>query len=1054
MVRLVLRRARVQQRLLTAVVLLVATASSLVGVCVLLLGTTQERAFHVEVERAPRQDVDVTAFLGEVPGAGLADVREHARDVVVGVLRGMRPTVTTTASARMRHLPGGDRLGYLATIDSLDRRAALVSGHWPTARDAGPVPAVVPDTTARLLHLRVGDRVRLGSEIGADGVRAPVPVVVVGTFRPLAGTGWDGDPLAGAGVDASYSDGSVTAPAYGPFVVDDAAFLASGSSVSRLRVTAHPTLDRAGEGSLRSAVGSLSHASELLSSRIGDQARISRVASDLGTTLDRVDAQQASTRATVLVVLLLGTALSLAAVLLAGWLVGAVREEERRLLLALGLSRGQQVGTALAEAALLAAVAALLAVPAAAVIHSRLTHLPDLAAAGLAQSPSVPWQLVLAVLLGAVLLSLALVAASPDAAVPTGPSSRRGSVVRFALDGLLLVVAAAGWWQLRTQPTTAGTGVDVLLTAAPVLCVAALTLVAVRLVPLLLEGLAQAATRSRALVLPLATRQAVRRPHRGTAMVLVAAAVATAVLGVALRATWERSQRDQAALRVGTDVALALPAGAGPEDAAAVVAAATTSSRSVVSAVVRRPVALGRYVGDEGAPPMIVAVDTRDAGALLRGRLDPGSSWADVGRRLTPDAPVAGVALPDEGTGIELDGTAPGLQLTVRPTAVVQDATGFRTAVVAAPLPLDGRPHPVDWLAPVGAGRQLVGVRLELDGDPTGSGQPTGPTAAVSVRLRIPGEAAARRTWEVPPTRNSAVQGASVAVAPAAAGSELVLQAGVDLAALPYSDATVLATAFPAPAAVPVAASQDLVDAVGTKVGGELSAIVGDVDVPLRVAAVVPTVPSAPGQVAVLADGDSLSRSLIVAGHLDPVVDAWWVGRPAPTTVRALEDLRIGEVTTRPGVAAGLAHGPLRVTTPSALLTLAAAAAALLLVGVALLLGAERHRRSAEVVRLRALGATPRTARRVLLLEQTVFLVPLVVAGALVGVAAAVTLGPELVRSDLGAAPVPDAVLAWPWTTEVLLVGGLLLGALGVSAVATAVHVGRSDPARLRAEDG
>ena len=46
----------------------------------------------------------------------------------------------------------------------------------------------------------------------------------------------------------------------------------------------------------------------------------------------------------------------------------------------------------------------------------------------------------------------------------------------------------------------------------------------------------------------------------------------------------------------------------------------------------------------------------------------------------------------------------------------------------------------------------------------------------------------------------------------------------------------------------------------------------------------VPTVPSAPGQLAVLADVDALSRALIDGGRLDPVVDAWWVGRPAAGT--------------------------------------------------------------------------------------------------------------------------------------------------------------------------
>ena len=453
MLTLVVRRALVQRRLVAAVVLLTAVAAGLVGVCSLLLGVTQARAFHEEVQRAQPQDVDVTAFLVEVPAADLVDAREQARSVVRDVLAPLRPTVTSTANARMRRLDD-DELGYLATTDTLAERAELTAGRWVDEEADGPPEAVVPKTTARLLGLSLGDRVTFGSEI-AGGVDDPVTVVVVGTFRPTVPAGWEGDTLDGDGFDPAYSDGTTTAPAYGPFVVGDAAFLASGSSVSGLRVTAHPTLARADEASLRAAVDSLDEASGLLSARVEDRARITRVASDLPRTLDRIDAQQASTRATVLVVLLLGTALSLAAALLAGRLVAAVRDEERTLLAAFGQSRRQQLGAALLESLLLAVTAALLAVPAAAVVHSRLTHLPDLRAAGLTQSPTLTWGLVLAVLAGSVVVISPLVLTVIDADSAPDPTARRWAVVRSGVDVLLLAVAAVAWWQLRSQPATA-----------------------------------------------------------------------------------------------------------------------------------------------------------------------------------------------------------------------------------------------------------------------------------------------------------------------------------------------------------------------------------------------------------------------------------------------------------------------------------------------------------------------------------------------------------------------------------------------------------------------
>ncbi|WP_134742135.1 FtsX-like permease family protein [Nocardioides sp. 503] len=1056
MLTLVLRRALVQRRLLAAVLVLVAAAASLLGVCSLLLTVTQDRAFHAEVERSQPADVDVTAFLVDLSGDDIVPGREAAQGVVTEILAPMRPTVTSTATARMRRLGGPDRLAYLATGASLVSRTDLTSGRLPAGGARGPREAVVPATTARLLGLRSGDVVTLGQEVGLGGSKRPVRVVVVGVFRPRAGADWDSDPLGGDGFDPAYSDGSVTAPAYGPFVVDDASFISSGSSVTGLRVTAHPTLSLAEESSLDAAVGSLDHASALLASRVDDRARITRVASDLPRTLDRIQAQQASARATVLVVVLLGTALSLAATLLAGWLLASVRDEERALLVALGLSRRQQLGAAVVEALALAGLAALVAVPLAALAHSRLTHLPGLRTAGLTQSPSLTWGLVLAVVAGALLLTLVLVATALDTRVaPDRGGARLG--LRSGLDVLLLAVAVVAWWQLRSQPATAATSGDVTLIAAPVLGIAAVTLVAVRAVPLLLAAVARVAVRSRSLVLPLAAQQAARRPHTGTAMALVAAAVAAAVFGLALRTTWEQSQDDQAALRVGTDLSLALQAPAGQGEASAIVAATTTGSPGTTSsAVIDRPLALGRFVGEAGSRPVLVAVDTQDAGALLRGRLENGT-WDGVGERLTPGDPVRGVALAGDGAGIELQGSGPAdVQLRVTPTAVLQDAAGFRSSVAGAPVTLDGRPHRVDWRGSLGEGVSLVGVRLDLDGSP--GAEPVGPRAQVSVVLRVPGASGAAgepgSPWSlVSLQRDNPLSGAGVAVRPTAAGTEIVTTGTVDLNYLSYTGASVLSTAFETPKEIPVAVSQDLVDAVGATVGADLSAIVEGAALPLRVTAVVPTVPSAPGEVAVLADADTISRALIRSGRLEPVVDAWWVGDPTPETVRAVQDLGLGQVTTRDGVSEELSEGPLRVTVPTALLTLVIAALVMLLAGVALVLGGDRQRRASEVARLRALGLSRRDAWRLLVAEHSAFLVPLVVVGAAVGALASVALGPHLVRSDLGDAPVPGAVVSWPWWGESLLVGGVLLGSLAVTAAVSAVHAHRSDPSYLRTGD-
>jgi hypothetical protein len=203
----------------------------------------------------------------------------------------------------------------------------------------------------------------------------------------------------------------------------------------------------------------------------------------------------------------------------------------------------------------------------------------------------------------------------------------------------------------------------------------------------------------------------------------------------------------------------------------------------------------------------------------------------------------------------------------------------------------------------------------------------------------------------------------------------------------------------------------------------------------------------------VLADADAVSRSLVVDGQLASFVDAWWVGRPTTEAKRALEALDLGTVVTRDAVTADLARGPFEIVVPTVLLTLVGASVVLLLAGIALVTGADQRRRAAELTRLRALGLTRRAARWLLLAEHATFLGPLVLLGLGVGLGASRMLGPLMVRSDVGAAPVPAAVLDWPWATAGLVLGGALLGSVLVTWLVATRQVRVSDRAGLRTGD-
>ena len=58
-----------------------------------------------------------------------------------------------------------------------------------------------------------------------------------------------------------------------------------------------------------------------------------------------------------------------------------------------------------------------------------------------------------------------------------------------------------------------------------------------------------------------------------------------------------------------------------------------------------------------------------------------------------------------------------------------------------------------------------------------------------------------------------------------------------------------------------------------------------------------------------------------------------------------------------------------------------------------------------------------------------------------------------MVRSDLGAAPVPAAVADWPWATAAVVLGGALLGSVLVTWVVAVRQVRASDRAGLRTGD-
>ena len=162
------------------------------------------------------------------------------------------------------------------------------------------------------------------------------------------------------------------------------------------------------------------------------------------------------------------------------------------------------------------------------------------------------------------LLVLPAVLAARGFAAEQGALSRQETRTfgqRMGLDLALLAVTGIALWQLHlygaplTRTVQGSLGLDPLLVAAPGICVLAGGVVALRLLPLLAQGVETAVSRGRDLVASLGSRQLARRPLRYTrSALLLMLASSMGVFALSYSATWSTSQREQAVYQSGADL--------------------------------------------------------------------------------------------------------------------------------------------------------------------------------------------------------------------------------------------------------------------------------------------------------------------------------------------------------------------------------------------------------------------------------------------------------------------------------------------------------------------
>jgi predicted lysophospholipase L1 biosynthesis ABC-type transport system permease subunit len=978
---------------------------------------------------------------------------------------------------------GNHPITEAASLGGLPAHAVLTSGRWPGNPSGGqPIPAALPATAALLLHVTVGDVLRLKDQISGQDIR----FAVTGLYRPRQVTSqyWFLDDIAPSG--SSTLGGFTT---YGPLAVPPAAF-AGLLTVNNGSWLAQPQTGSIPAGRLRAVAGQVTGLQQTLASAQGlpDLMLATSLPAVLDGTASNLDLSRSLLAiCAVLLILLVGAALLAVARLLAG-----ERENESAMLAARGASRWQQLKLAAAEAIPLCLVSS----AAGGVIGVLLAGNSNTLVTGGTAVPAAlgnawPAAAVVAVAGVVIILLPALTALTPGAArARRGRQAAISGVTRAGADLALVVLAVLAGWQLRHySAVSAGAngnfGVDPVVVAAPALALAGGTVLALRLLPAGARAGDRLAARGRRLTGALASWQISRQPVRqGGAALLIVLAVATGTLTFAQRQSWTRSADDQAAFTVGADVQV--QAGQ-PLSAAQAAALARVPGVQHAMPVVS--------VTEQATGAQVIALDARQAPGVVLLRADQ-SPLPEAGlfARLRPAGPPAGIALPGRPAAIRLAASlaatgSPGLAPAIV-TLTVADADGGAYQLDAGALPADGRSHTlivslggqaayplrllginVGYTLPATARNAAVLTVTSLSGGPGTAPVPGSALRALAPAVASPELAGTSQTAGT--ARPSGLPGPSqppALLSSAVQGSALVVTFGTGyglgfngfhghppkpVPPTPLAGELALAP-HAALAAVPGVATQAFLAASNAGVGSVVQASIDGTVIGVRVIAAVTAFPTVTGSHGALIVDLGAVQAVLAEELLQPAqVTQWWLatapgGSAVPPGLAAAVPPG-SAVTSTAAQAAGLLGNPLSSVPQQALLAIAVAAAVLAVTGFGVSIVADLRQRRAESALLAALGVPPRAAAGQLCLEKLMLSVPSATVGLVLGAVLAELLVPAVTLTTSGAAPVPPVLIEIGWSGALLL--ALAVAVLPVLAAAAAV-VRRPDAAAgLRAAE-
>ena len=1079
-----IRRVIASRLLLGSVVLTVLVTTLLITALAMFEAQALPQAVRHQLERSPGVSVAISGAVNAATERADDRAVRHSMRAAFGTIPFQLDAGTWSDPLGLPRVRGSRTIpiAEAAALDRIRAQAVLVSGTWPgAARPGTPIEAVVPVAVASRLGLAPGGLLALRDRQTGHSVR----IRVTGLFRPRqpASRYWGIDLAGRSGI--SVQPGFVT---YGPMAVNPAAFTRDGLTVGEASWIVIPAPARIGVSQLGGLASRIARASTYLmnAARLGGlqvTTGLPRLLGGLGSSV--VVARSLLTIGVLQLVLLAVAGLTLAARLLADH-----RESESALLSARGGARWQLAGSTVAEAATLAAVAAVAGALLGIHLAGLLARWGLLRDAGLRISglrPDAWWAAAAVVALSvAVLVWPALRPPAPGAAsVRRGRQAALAGIAWAGGDLALVALAVISVWELRSYSAVAhtaagGLDVDPVLAVGPALALAGLAVIPLRLLPLTARAIDRVTASGRRLGVALASWEISRRPIRQSGPVLLAVlAVASGTLTLAQYESWRRSAADRAAFAAGADVRVdllrPLPLGK---------TGIITRARHVTAAM---PVA--RYpsagIGE------LLALDSREASAtaLLRGDESPLPATA-LWRLITPSRAGVGLVLPGRPARLAITASlAPSTSAASLGKAAaslsVQDRYGTVYSVPAGAVPADGRSHrliarlsgtgqasyPLHLLKVTLTYRlPQVPPRLARRAARHAAQLTVGSLAVASSRTGpfdrpfAPGAALApwRSTLASPDLstsqlrlRNSGAGGGRPSLVvrfhPDTAPTAAQLSQSPLLAAAAASFSDVLTVAAPPPVrTVPGIATSAFLRASQAHVGAAVPVDVGSVTIPVRIVASVARFPTVTGPGGALIVDQSLAADILASRQAGPLpVTQWWL---RTATSRVPPGLPAGSaVTDRAAMVAALLSSPLSAIPEQAALTIAVAAALLAALGFGVSVAVSLRARRTQAALLAALGVAKLAQARLLCLEELLLSLPAALAGLLAGALVAHLVIPAVILTSAGAAPLPPVLTQIPVAWAALLAAAVAV----IPVLAAALTIARRpDPAaELRAAE-